>query len=226
MTSAMSWSTATACRSWSMPGWAGTPRRPSARGATRIWTMQSAYHNLTTIDGIQQFPGRAAAARNVSYHFDDVHAEFSLDIAPSLPRGDGRRLLDADRDPDPSGARRDSRRILLPWRAGPPRMVLRQRLRARSSATRASSSSRPPNPEAARDRVRRGLLTSSHTELVPTIERLPLDDPRLESSWPGGLWRILFRATVPQTVGTALFGSTLRWCRSGGGGRQGTLAAV
>ncbi len=32
-----------------------------------IWTMQSAYHNLPTIDGVQQAPGAAFAARDVTY---------------------------------------------------------------------------------------------------------------------------------------------------------------
>src|SRR6185369_12944547 len=32
-----------------------------------IWTMQSAYHNLPTIDGVMQGAGRQFAARSVSY---------------------------------------------------------------------------------------------------------------------------------------------------------------
>ena len=50
-----------------------------------IWTMQSAYHNLTTINGVQQAPGREYAARNVIYRADEQMAEFTLDIARAYP---------------------------------------------------------------------------------------------------------------------------------------------
>ena len=39
-----------------------------------IWTMQSAYHSLPTIDGVQQSPGEQFAARDVHYAADDDHA--------------------------------------------------------------------------------------------------------------------------------------------------------
>lgn len=50
-----------------------------------IWTMQSAYHNLPTIDGFQQQPGQAFAARNVSYTAADDQAALTLDIAGAYP---------------------------------------------------------------------------------------------------------------------------------------------
>jgi len=50
-----------------------------------IWTMQSAYHSLPTVNGIQQTPGRQYAARNVTYRTDDTVSELSLDIAGAYP---------------------------------------------------------------------------------------------------------------------------------------------
>lgn len=50
-----------------------------------IWTMQSAYHNLPTIDGVQQQPGEQFAARNVTHVTNDIEAAFSLDIAGAYP---------------------------------------------------------------------------------------------------------------------------------------------
>jgi len=50
-----------------------------------IWTMQSAYHNLPTIDDVMQSDGREFAARNVDYKADDEAAVFSLDIARAYP---------------------------------------------------------------------------------------------------------------------------------------------
>jgi hypothetical protein len=50
-----------------------------------IWTMQSAHHNLPTINGVHQSPGRNFAARNVSYSSTNSKAVFSLDIAGAYP---------------------------------------------------------------------------------------------------------------------------------------------
>ena len=47
--------------------------------------MQSAYHNLPTVNGTQQAPGRQYAARNVIYRSDDQMAELTLDIAGAYP---------------------------------------------------------------------------------------------------------------------------------------------
>jgi len=50
-----------------------------------IWTMQSAYHTLPTIDGVMQSPGREFAARDINYTVDDDQAQFSLDMAGAYP---------------------------------------------------------------------------------------------------------------------------------------------
>ena len=54
-----------------------------------IWTMQSAYHNLPTINGVQQSPGRKYAARSAAYRADDGMAEIALDIARAYPEEAG-----------------------------------------------------------------------------------------------------------------------------------------
>jgi hypothetical protein len=50
-----------------------------------IWTMQSQWHNLPTINGTMQYQGENFAARDLSYSADDAGANFSLDIAGSYP---------------------------------------------------------------------------------------------------------------------------------------------
>jgi hypothetical protein len=50
-----------------------------------IWTMQSAYHNLPSINGCLQKEGREYRAGNVLYQADDAAATFSLDIAKAYP---------------------------------------------------------------------------------------------------------------------------------------------
>jgi len=54
-----------------------------------IWTMQSAFHNLPTINGVMQAAGRQYEARDVSFHSDDAGAEFLADIAAAYPKEAG-----------------------------------------------------------------------------------------------------------------------------------------
>ncbi len=50
-----------------------------------IWTMQSAWHNLPTIGGVMQAPGREHAAREVGYSADDTAVQFDMDLAGTYP---------------------------------------------------------------------------------------------------------------------------------------------
>lgn len=50
-----------------------------------IPAMQSSWHNLPTIHGVQQAAGRAFAARDVHYQATDAAAELSMDIAAAWP---------------------------------------------------------------------------------------------------------------------------------------------
>src|SRR5581483_438120 len=50
-----------------------------------IWTMQSAYHNLPTINGVMQAHGRRFAARDVRQAADDREASIEMDLAAAYP---------------------------------------------------------------------------------------------------------------------------------------------
>lgn len=50
-----------------------------------IWTMQSQYHNLPTINGQQQLPGKDCRARAVSYQAQEEAVRFGVDIAGAYP---------------------------------------------------------------------------------------------------------------------------------------------
>ena len=54
-----------------------------------IWTMQSAYHNLPSINGVKQKDGRNFAARDVSYSSKNNYAQLKLDIAGAYPKDAG-----------------------------------------------------------------------------------------------------------------------------------------
>ncbi|NLP08912.1 heparinase [bacterium] len=50
-----------------------------------LWTMQSAYHNLPTIDGVMQQNGRAFQASAVKYTANESRAWFQLEIQGAYP---------------------------------------------------------------------------------------------------------------------------------------------
>jgi len=50
-----------------------------------IWTMQSQYHNLPTINGVQQAAGREYHAQNPQFSSTASKVSFSLDIAGAYP---------------------------------------------------------------------------------------------------------------------------------------------
>lgn len=54
-----------------------------------IWTMQSAYHNLPTINGCMQKEGEAYRAVNTSADFSPSLCEIQMDIAPAYPPESG-----------------------------------------------------------------------------------------------------------------------------------------
>lgn len=55
----------------------------------KIWSMQSDYHNLPTVNGKMQGAGRGHAAKNVKYERGDAFAQFSVDIAGAYPESTG-----------------------------------------------------------------------------------------------------------------------------------------
>lgn len=54
-----------------------------------IWTMQSTYHNLPTINGFMQKDGEAYGAVHITTAFSSCHSEIQMDIAPAYPSESG-----------------------------------------------------------------------------------------------------------------------------------------
>jgi len=50
-----------------------------------IWTMQSQYHNVPKINGVDQKAGREFKAKNTNFNFDAKRAVFSADISGAYP---------------------------------------------------------------------------------------------------------------------------------------------
>jgi hypothetical protein len=162
-----------------------------------IWTMQSAYHNLPTIDGVMQSAGRRFAARDAVCRADDRSAQFTLEIAGAYPPeaglGSWKRDLRLDRERNEvevkdsfaliRNAGRVAQTLMTPWKAQkaePGELLLET----------------GPLPSG---RVR---IAYDATMLSPEVEEMKIEDGRLRSSWGDRLYRILLTATSPANRGS------------------------
>ncbi|HEY6156383.1 MAG TPA: heparinase II/III family protein [Gemmatimonadales bacterium] len=155
-----------------------------------IWTMQSAYHNLPTINGIIQAPGREFQAKNVSFNETATRVTFSADIAAAYPAE--------------AGVERWERRVTLDRRAPAVELEDRYELKTWKEPVRLNlmtslhvDTSRPG--EARLDD--RYLLTYDARALKAASEEIRVSDERLRSVWGDRLERIVLTAQ-----GTALRG--------------------
>lgn len=164
-----------------------------------IWTMQSAYHNLPTIGGVMQAPGREFAARNVAYKADGAVTQFSLDIAGAYPpeahlnawrrtvtlhRGQDVEIVDAYDLNAPVGEITLS--LLTPCKVdlnAPGRILL----------------SEAPLPDG---RATGEAEICYDGRLSASAEEIPITDARLGTIWGGRLTRLLLRAENPPLQGT------------------------
>ena len=54
-----------------------------------IWTMQSAYHNLPTINGYMEKDGEDYHAENVEYSFGEAESNISMELSGAYPKDSG-----------------------------------------------------------------------------------------------------------------------------------------
>ena len=158
-----------------------------------IWTMQSAYHNLPTINGVMQSPGREFAARNVAYEADDNHAQLRLDLAGTYPKQTGLkswvRTVRLNRGKD---------------------IVLTEDYALEQPAGEITLSLMTPCKVEVQKEGRLLLATADaneprvavtvlydETRLKAVVETIPVEDGRLRSAWPGQMTRILLKAEKP-----------------------------
>jgi hypothetical protein len=163
--------------------------RPTYRRQTfssrryEIWAFQSGYHNLPTINGFDQQPGRAYAAREVRYHRSDTDARLELDLADAYARGAGviswKRTMTLARGEGvvvtddytlQSASAQLVENLMVAGRvtdAGPGRQVLHDR----SESVQL-------------------LLEFDAGKLAPEIERIPINDDKLRQIWGERLYRI------------------------------------
>jgi len=145
-----------------------------------IWTMQSAYHNCPTVNGVMQAAGRAYEATDVVYR----EGELSMNIAKAYPPEAGidswKRTFRLERGEvvvaDEYALRKAAKDITL------------------TVMTPCEVSGPAPGKLAL---AKRAVVHYDAAVFQPTVEEIKLEDARLRRSWGSRIYRILLRADTP-----------------------------
>lgn len=158
-----------------------------------IWTMQSAYHNLPTINGFMQQDGKDYRAKDVKCRMENTLCEINMDISDAYPEEShlsvyqrraslykGKEILIHDSFSFDSAA--DNAGITKP-----------------PSVTLSLMTYEKPDLQAVTDELlfrigALGSLSMEGGELIE-IEEIPITDPRLKTAWEHSIYRILLRIT-------------------------------
>jgi Heparinase II/III-like protein len=166
-----------------------------------LWTMQSAYHNLPSIDGLQQMPGEEFAARDVQYTVvNEGETTFALDIAGTYPPEAGlnrwRRTIRLNRG--------QSVTVVDTYELDhTPGSVTLSLLTASTVSLdtagiiRLSAAGLPDGRVAGS-----GVVHYDAERFTPSVEKIPITDGRMSKVWGQRLYRILLTAQNPQQQDT------------------------
>ena len=154
-----------------------------------IWTMQSAFHNCPTIDGVMQSAGREFAASDVAYHAEDAAAEFRLNLATAYPKEANletwkrtlrlNRLTNEIEVTDDYSLKKPAKLVTL------------------TLMTPCRITQEAPGQLSLAVAARNTVKVLYDRALTPEVEEIPLQDARLRSTWGERLYRILLRAADP-----------------------------
>jgi hypothetical protein len=158
-----------------------------------IWTMQSAYHNLPTIDGVMQSPGRQFAARDVRYEADGDHAQLQLDIAAAYPKQGNvkswTRTICLNRGTDIGIT--ENYTLEKPGKGITLTLLTPCKVSVQKEGQLLLETVDGAEP---RTSVR---VLFDGGKLKPVLETISIEDARLRSVWPEQLTRILLKADKP-----------------------------
>ncbi len=147
-----------------------------------IWTMQSAFHNCPTVNGVMQMAGKQFRATEVDYQASDAATELRMNIEKAYPPAAGlrswTRSIRLDRSAD---------RVVIADRYAmdaPPKEI-----------TLTLMTPREPTVAAGRVTLRGEVKISFDPAMLSArVEKIPLTDPSLKKIWSGTLYRVLLAA--------------------------------
>ncbi len=157
-----------------------------------IWTMQSAYHNVPLINGVQQKDGTKYAARDVHFASGASEVSFSVDIAGAYPEAAkvsnwirsyqlnrGQRLSITDQY---NLLENNDGNELHFMTSAKVNMVKEGQLQLSNGNTVL-------------------VIQYNPAQLKPTVEAITVKDIHLLQSWPSTIYRIIFTITGNQKTG-------------------------
>ena len=162
-----------------------------------IWTMQSAYHNCPTINGVMQSAGRNFEARNLAWQSDDRRAELSMDIASAYPAEakvkTWKRIHRLIRGESSSIEIIDQYTL-----TGPGKQIA---LSLMTACKPAVTSPGKLTLTGEGETGPRSFIEFDPAKLTAKIEAIPTDDARLEAVWGQRIYRILLQQDNPPETG-------------------------
>lgn len=162
-----------------------------------IWTMQSAYHNLPMINGVQQKDGEEYSAQDVHYIAGDTAATLSMDIARAYPREAGvrtwRRTLTLVRGREVTV---HDAYALDTLKGG-----IRLTLMTNRTVTVSAPGTILLGDRSGTGKVRDVTLMFDPALFTVDVEAINVQDGQLQSSWGDRLERILLTLKQPRAAG-------------------------
>lgn len=157
-----------------------------------IWTMQSAYHNLPTVNGVMQAPGREFAARDVIYKATDAATEFALDIAGAYPGSAGIKTWRRDMKLDRAA---NTVEIRDRFELAKPNVSVDFTLMTPGNARAVSAGVVDLSGGMVKGTVR---IAVSGLPFEVAVEEVPITDGRMKPIWGASIRRVLLKArSVP-----------------------------
>jgi len=155
-----------------------------------IWTMQSAFHNLPTINGVMQKNGREFQATNISYDAGKKRAVFSLDMSKAYPEDakvkSWRRTVSLERGKHVA--------IHDKYELGKVKELLRLTLMSwRKPVLEAEGKIRLEGPEGV-EGLKPVFILYDKNRFSAEFETIHLEDARLRSSWGDRVFKMVLTA--------------------------------
>jgi len=163
-----------------------------------IWTMQSAYHSLPTIDGVMQVPGRQFAAQDVQYTMGEKYAQLKLDISGAYPKEANleswRRTIRLNRGRNVTVT--DAYALSKPAGEMALSLMTPCRVKAEEPGRLLLEEGGDGEPRAAL------RVVYDKDRLTVNLEIIDVKDGRLRGVWPERITRILLKASKPPAQDT------------------------
>jgi len=153
-----------------------------------IWTMQSAFHNLPTINGVMQHEGNQYRASDLHYEKTAVVTSVRANLATAYPKE--------------AGIERWMRTFTLDRAAHRVELVENFSLTHEAPVTLSFMAAKEPVLQSTGVQVGAVLLAFDAAQLKATSERIALTDSTLQHSWGEAVWRVLLTSISPVKTAT------------------------